>query len=121
MISYRRSEGKRAFRSAIPRLSLILQRAQLFHKKFRRGGKTSIKIAYSAMHTAYSALTDDEKEKYQLAFMRNSIKNLGDRLRNGSIFTEPGTSPGGTDFFAGVDGKLWDEIARAGIGGSIHK
>ena len=70
----------------------------------------------SAMHAAYNALTGDEKEKYQLAFMRNSIKNLGDRLRSGSIFTDPGSNPGGTDFFAAVDEKLRDEITRAGIG-----
>jgi flagellin len=69
---------------------------------------------YAAIYAAYNALTGDEKEKYQLAFMRNSIKNLGDRLRSGSIFTDPGANPGGTDFFAAVDEKLWDDIAWSG-------
>lgn len=68
----------------------------------------------SGMHAAYKALTGDEKEKYQLAFMRNAIKNLGKRLSNRSIFTDPGANPGGVDFFAGVDQKLWADIAWSG-------
>ncbi len=68
----------------------------------------------SAMYAAYNALTGDEKEKYQLAFMRNSIKNFGDRLSDGSIFTNPAGNPGGVDFFAGVDASLRDEIAWSG-------
>jgi flagellin len=70
----------------------------------------------SAMYAAYNALTGDEKEKYQLAFMRNAVKNLGDRLSSRGIFTDWVNNPGGVNFFAGVDAKLWDEIARAGIG-----
>ena len=68
----------------------------------------------SAMHAAYNALTGDEKEKYKLAFMRNAVKNLGDRLSSGSIFTDPGGNPGGTDFFAAVDPGLWNGITSAG-------
>jgi flagellin len=70
---------------------------------------------YSAMLTAYNALTGDEKEKYQLAFMRNAIKNLGDRLSSGTIFTDPINNPGGMDFFSGVDPTFRDGIAGAGI------
>jgi flagellin len=68
------------------------------------------------MYAAYNALTGDEKEKYQFAFMRNSIKNLGDRLSDGSIFTNPAGNPGGVDFFSAVDPRLRDVIARSGIG-----
>ncbi len=69
---------------------------------------------YTAMHAAYNALTGDEKEKYKLAFMRNAVKSLGDRLRDGSIYTDPGGNPGGADFFAGVDEKLRHMISWSG-------
>lgn len=77
---------------------------------------------YSAMRAAYTALTGDEKEKYHLAFLRNSIQNMGERVRNGLIFTDPDNNPGGVDFFAAVDEDLRDEITRAGVGaaGQFH-
>jgi flagellin len=62
---------------------------------------------YADMLAAYNALTGDEKEKYQLAFMRNAIKNFGDDLRDGSIFNS---------FFLGVNTQLRGDIVRSGIG-----
>lgn len=63
---------------------------------------------WGAMRAAYAALEGDEKEKYHMAFLRQAVQNLGDSLRDGSIF-----DPGG--FFAGVDQKFYKDIASAGI------
>jgi flagellin len=62
---------------------------------------------YTDMYAAYNALTGDEKEKYQLAFMRNAIKNLGEDLSNDSIFSTSLSS---------VPSQLQDAITRAGMG-----
>jgi flagellin len=70
---------------------------------------------YSAMLAAYNALTGDEKEKYQYAFLHNALDNLSERLKDGSIFTTPSGNPGGVDFFAGVAATYRDTIARSGI------
>jgi flagellin len=60
---------------------------------------------YSAMLTAYNALSGDEKEKYQLAFMRNSVQNLGDGLSDGTVFNT---------YFGSVDPALYAGIAWSG-------
>jgi flagellin len=73
------------------------------------------KADYPDMYEAYKALTGDEKEKYQYAFLHNALDNLSERLKDRSIFTNPGGNPDGKDFFAGVDAAYRDNIARSGI------
>ena len=65
-------------------------------------------MSYADMFAAYDALTGDEKEKYQLAFMRNAIKKLGEDLSSGNIFS---TFP-----LLIVPPQLQDAIIRAGMG-----
>ncbi len=64
---------------------------------------------YSAMHTAYKAMGGDEKQKYQYAFLRSSVDNMGSQLRAGSIFTLGG------DFQMTIDADLRDDVRAAGM------
>jgi flagellin len=60
---------------------------------------------YSTMFAAYNALAGDEKEKYQLAFMRNSIQKMGDGLSDGTIFNT---------YLTGIATELHEGIAWSG-------
>ena len=64
---------------------------------------------YADLHASYNALGGDEKQKYQYAFLRQAVENMGTALANGSIFTM--TSPGRMD----IEEALRDDVARAGV------
>lgn len=64
---------------------------------------------YSAMHAAYNALTGDEKQKYQYAFLRQSVQNMKGNLASGNIFTMA------APFNMTVDASVQNDVRQAGL------
>lgn len=64
---------------------------------------------YTVMHNAYKKLKGDEKEKWQYAFLRQAVQNMGGHIAHDSIWTQP------DGFGMDIDPKFREDVAAAGL------